>query len=167
MRGDPTHTQPSEEELIEERLIRRLVLEAIIPLAQWAGDKDVLTRSMIEATCRKHSLYEQGRGWQGVLEEFCQRKIEALRSPKPTDWPALLAKGKHPALERIQEMGRAAQDCLLVCWHPREGAITAAPGSDERLRNMLGVITHLETTTKSIPVDLWGWDKRNFTNHGH
>lgn len=160
---DRFETAGGERRIATDRIIRRMVLEAIVPLAVWAEDRDVITRQMIQSTARKHGLYEQGTNWLKVLEDYCGKGIEILCLRNQIDLPKALAGGGNPATDRMRELGGAAEETLLACWHQAHGLLLASWPNTEDIPEGIQPLTKIVgPAINGEPVALWSWDKRNF-----
>lgn len=174
MPKETLHVQPEETRFetsegqwnqTSERMVRRMVLEAIVPLAAWAETKDPLTRQMVQATARRRGLYEQGNNWLAVLEEFCGKEIEILNLRNAIDLPKALAAGKNPATDRMIELGRAAESTLLACWHQNHGVLAATwPDTEDIPKSIQPLTRVVGPSINGEPAALWAWDRRNFPN---
>jgi hypothetical protein len=169
-----THIQPGDDEarfetgegtraLNSDRIVRRLVLEAILPLAEWAEDKDVLTRQMVQSTARKQSLYEQGSNWLDLLESFTRKRIEIMVLRKEVTLLELLLSGKSEPVVRMQELAGAREDTLLACWHQNHGILAVTwPEIEGIPRGLTPQCRALGPSLDGEALSIWSWDKRNF-----
>lgn len=172
MAKEPLHIQPEEDryetaggerKLTSERIIRRMVLEAIYPLAVWAENQDAITKMMVQSTARKKSLYEQGSNWLKILEDFTKKEIEILNLRNPLDLTKTLTTGENEATKRVEELGEAAEDILLACWHQQHGLLMASwPGTEDIPKGIQPRTAIVGPLINKEPTSIWAWDKRNF-----
>ena len=161
--GDRFETPGGERGLAEARILRRLVLEAITPLAAWAEDRDELTRQMVQGTARRHGLYEQGTNWLTVLESYCRKNLEIVCLRNQIDLTKLMSTGKSPAAERMAELDKEKKKTLVAFWHQNHGLLVATwPGTENIPEGILPKRVILGPEIDGGPMALWSWDKRNF-----
>lgn len=144
-----------------ERIIRRAVLETIDFMGIWAERKDPITRNMIRTTAKHPSLYQEGKGWREVLEDFCGFNIEIIGLKTPFCWLTACAGKLCPTTQRFLDLGKAAQDTLLLSWHKQSGLIAVCPEPELKF---IYPTTCLQTTlTKQenqTTLWLWNWDRK-------
>jgi len=158
----------------ERRVLRRIVLEILPWVAQWATDKDSLTRKAIQDTLRNKENFTgaEASGWKNLLEEFCQRDIEVVILRQPLEMDGLVRvtsknskETKNPLIKRLIELENQAEDTIVIAWHQNHGCIAATmpdiSSSCRQFPERQKWLTWKIRETKE-PVTLWSWDRKNF-----
>jgi hypothetical protein len=122
----------------ERRVLRRIVLEILPWIGQWAQEeenrKDSLTKKAIQDTLRNKENFTgaEASQWKNILEEFCQRNIEVIILRQPLELDGLFRvtaraskETKNPLIKRLLELEDSAEDTIVIGWHINHGCIAA------------------------------------------
>jgi len=162
-----THFQPGEDareiEIDSERIIRRMVLEIIPALAEWADTQPALTKEMVQSTARRKSLYEHGADWDIVLQNFLKLDLEVIRLKNPLNFYKILERGDCPEITaRLKELGDQAEETLLACWHKDSGLIMVSWPDTDNIPRSIQPSRKITFPFQKELVALWSWSKYNF-----
>jgi hypothetical protein len=159
----------------ERRILRRIVLEILPWIKEWAIEKDSLTKKAIIDTLKNKENFSSAEAseWKDLLEEFCQRDIEVVILRTPLEFEGLFRmtskmskETKNPLIKRLLELEDHAENTIVIAWHQSHGCIAATlPDIQSDCRqfpNRQKWLTWTIGENKS-PVTLWSWDRKNFT----
>lgn len=165
---EETATPSGRPEETTKRVLRRLIKEAILPLARWAESQDSVTASTILTLARKPSLIDQATNLDAALERYCGKTLELIGLKNPLDFTQTLVGKPNELTRRMAEIGQKnADEFLLIAWHQDHGLIAASwPDTEDLpkdLRPQTKILCPWPEKEDKDPIALWAWDKRNFT----